>query len=74
MRGVILIGLGVAIGLVGSVTLRGWLQEFLARASSAGVSTFLWAAFVLSVVGLVAAYLPARRVLQVDPQVELQAE
>lgn len=69
-----LVGLGVGLGLLGSVTLRGWLQELLVGASSAGISTFLWAAFVLSVVGLVAAYLPARRVLQVDPQVELRAE
>ena len=69
-----LIGLGVALGLVGSVTLRGWLQELLAGASSVGVSTFLWAAIVLSVVGLVASYVPARRVLRVDPQVELRAE
>ncbi|MGB5399148.1 MAG: FtsX-like permease family protein, partial [Thermoanaerobaculia bacterium] len=73
-RGAMLVGLGVGLGLLGSVTLRGWLQELLVGASSAGISTFLWAAFVLSVVGLVAAYLPARRVLQVDPQVELRAE
>ena len=73
-RGAVLIGLGVGLGLVGSVTLRGWLQELLAGASSAEVSTFLWAAVVLSVVGLVASYVPARRVLRVDPQVELRAE
>ena len=73
-RGAMLIGLGVALGLVGSVTLRGWLQELLAGASSVGVSTVLWAAIVLSVVGLVASYVPARRVLRVDPQVELRAE
>jgi putative ABC transport system permease protein len=73
-RGAMLIGLGVALGLVGSVTLRGWLQELLAGASTVGVSPFLWAAIVLSVVGLVASYVPARRVLRVDPQVELRAE
>jgi len=71
---VMLVGLGVALGLLGSVTLRGWLQELLVGASSAGVSNFLWAAVVLSVVGLAASYVPARRVLRVDPQVELRAE
>ena len=73
-RGALLVGLGVALGLLGSVSLRGWLQELLVGASSAGISNFLWAAVVLSVVGLVASYVPARRVLRVDPQVELRAE
>lgn len=73
-RGVIVVGLGVGLGLLGSVSLRGWLQGLLAGASSVELGTFLWAAVVLSIVGMVAAYVPARRVLRVDPQVELRAE
>ena len=73
-RGVIVVGLGVGLGLLGSVSLRGWLQGLLAGASSVGMGSFLWAACVLTIVGMVAAYVPARRVLRIDPQVELRAE
>jgi len=73
-RGAIVVGLGVGLGLLGAVTLRGLLQELLVGASSAGIGTFLWAAVVLSAVGLLASYVPARQVLRVDPQAELRAE
>ena len=73
-RGALIVAAGVALGLIGSVTLRGWLDALLTGASSVTVSAFSFSAAMIAAVGLLACYLPARRVLRVDPQVELRAE
>ena len=73
-RGALIVTVGVIVGLIGSVSLRGWLESLLAGASTATASTFTLAALLIAAVGLLASYMPARQVLRVDPQVELRAE
>lgn len=73
-RGAILAGLGVALGLVGSVALSTVLRGILFSVGPFDPITFVGISGGVMAIALVAAFLPARKASRVDPVVALKAE
>jgi putative ABC transport system permease protein len=69
-----LTAVGVGIGLLLALGAGQVMAATLLGGVSLDVSTFAGFALILSVVALLAAYLPARRALHVDPAVALREE
>ncbi len=66
--------LGVAIGLAGAFVVARFLTSLLFGVGTHDPVTFLGVALLLIVVAVVAAYVPARRAMRVDPIVALRYE
>jgi len=73
-QGLILVGAGVAIGVVASLALTRFLDSLLFEINPTGPATFVAVAVLLMLVALVACYIPARRAMKVDPMVALRHE
>ncbi len=73
-RGMFLMGIGTAAGLVLSLFLNRLLQGFLFGVSSTDLVSFATGPLVLAVVALLACYIPARRAAGVDPVIALRHE
>jgi ABC-type antimicrobial peptide transport system permease subunit len=65
---------GACIGVAGAIALTGLLKSLLFKISPHDPLTFILVPFVLGVVALVAAYLPARRAAHLDPIQALRAD
>jgi putative ABC transport system permease protein len=66
--------IGLAIGVPAAYLLSGVLSAVLYGVAAADPLTFATVAGLLAVVSLVASYLPARRVMRVDPIIAMRAE
>ena len=73
-RPVVLVSGGVAIGLVASMASARMLAGLLYGVTPADPSALMLATLFLVLVAMLAAYLPARRALHVDPVVALRAD
>ncbi len=74
VRGARLVGIGLAIGFVGSLGLTGVMSGLLFDIGPRDPLTFLGVGVLLAAVALVATYLPARRATEVDPAIALRVE
>jgi predicted permease len=63
----LLLGLGLALGLAGSFWGMRFVEALLFRMEARDLATYAGAATVLVMVGLLAAWLPARRASRLDP-------
>jgi predicted permease len=73
-HGLRLFGVGIAVGALGVLASAGMIRSFLFGVSPLDPQTYLIVGFILSVVTIMAAWLPARRACRVNPIVALRAE
>jgi putative ABC transport system permease protein len=66
--------LGLAIGLAGAIALTRVVETLLFNVSTTDPITFAGVAGLLSLVAILACYVPAHRATQVDPMVALRQE
>jgi len=74
LRAGALAGLGVAVGVVAALLLTPLMSALLYGVGRTDPLTFVAVSLGLTLVALVAAYLPGRRAMRVDPLVALRAE
>ncbi|MCZ6915466.1 MAG: ABC transporter permease [Gemmatimonadetes bacterium] len=73
-QGLVLAGVGVAIGLAGSLAFTRALGSLLFGVGTTDIPTFAVVAMVIGMVAALATYMPARRASKVDPMVALRGE
>jgi ABC-type antimicrobial peptide transport system permease subunit len=73
-KGAVLAGIGILLGLAGSVALSRFLQGMLFAVGPFDLVTFVGLSAAVMGVALLAAFIPAMRALRVDPVVALKAE
>lgn len=73
-QGVRLVVAGVALGIVAAWTLTRAMGHLLVGIDTTDPATYIGAALLLSVVGLVACWIPARRAMRLHPLVALRYE
>src|SRR5205823_11488862 len=73
-RALRLVLLGVALGLPAAWVASRWVKSMLFGLTATDPGIMATAVLLLSIAGLVAAYLPARRATRVDPMTALRHE
>jgi ABC-type antimicrobial peptide transport system permease subunit len=74
LDGAVLLGMGVALGLLGSFAVAGLLEGLLFGVAPGDPVTTVLAITVMAVVGLGAAAVPALRAARIDPLVAIRTE
>jgi predicted permease len=73
-RGATLVGLGIALGLAGSIAMGRFVAALLFGVTPTDAATLSAVALGLALVGSLACYLPARRATRLDPMSVLRAD
>ena len=69
-----LVGIGLILGIMGAIAGSRLLASMLYEVSPNDPFTFITLSVVLAIVGILAAFIPARRATKVDPMVALRSE
>lgn len=73
-HGMQLVGLGIAVGLLSAFAFSRLSGKLMVQASTTEPGLLLMATFVLTMVALLACWVPARRATKVDPMIALRNE
>jgi len=73
-EGLVIVTIGLAAGLLGSLVLTRFLQTMLFNVKPADPLTFLALSLLLAAVTMMAGFVPARRASRVDPMIALRHE
>ena len=73
-QGVLMVGVGLAIGIGGALLVTRFLQSLLFSVSATDPTVFGSIVVLLTGTALLATYLPARRAARVDPWLTLRGE
>jgi len=73
-KGLMLSGVGIAMGLAGAYALGSVFRSILVGGTGINAGVLLGAAGLLALVALIACYLPARRASRIDPAIALRQE
>jgi putative ABC transport system permease protein len=73
-QGSIVIGSGLALGLLLAVATGRWVESFLYQVRPLDVLTYLSVAVALSTIGLIAALVPARKAASIEPMQALRED
>jgi ABC-type antimicrobial peptide transport system permease subunit len=73
-RGMILAGIGLAVGIAGGLAVTRLVQNLLFQTAASDPATFIIVSGCLGLVALLACVIPARRARSVDPLIALRAE
>jgi putative ABC transport system permease protein len=73
-QGLGLVATGIAIGIAGAFALSRVLRNVVFEVSAGDPMTFAASALILTLIGVAASWLPARRAARVDPMVALRYE
>jgi ABC-type antimicrobial peptide transport system permease subunit len=73
-HGLRLFAVGIVVGAIAVAGFSSAIRSFLFGVSPLDAQTYLIVGFILSVVTILAAWLPARRACRVNPIVALRAE
>jgi ABC-type lipoprotein release transport system permease subunit len=63
---------GIAIGIAGAIAVTRWLSSELHGVSPTDPATYIAVAVMMSIVTLMACYVPTRRAMDVDPLIVLR--
>jgi ABC-type antimicrobial peptide transport system permease subunit len=72
-HGSVVVAVGLAIGVVVALGASRLVSSFLFGVGALDVATYAVVAVVVTAVGLVATFLPARRILRIDAAASLRA-
>jgi len=73
-RGLRVIAVAIAVGTIAAAVAARLLQSQLYGVGAADPVTFIAVAVLLTIVALVATYIPARRAARIDPMIALRSE
>jgi putative ABC transport system permease protein len=73
-EGMLVVGLGVAIGIAAAGAFARTLESLLYGVSAMDFSSFAASAAILAVVALAACWIPARRAMKIEPMEALRYE
>jgi ABC-type antimicrobial peptide transport system permease subunit len=73
-HGMRLVLVGLCIGVAGALVVTRWMSRVLFDVTPTDPLTFVVVAALLGIVAFLAAYVPARRAMRVDPMVALRYE
>jgi putative ABC transport system permease protein len=73
-QGMVLVGIGLAVGVAGALQLTRWLKTLLFQVQPNDITTFVVVSALLLAAALLACLAPARKASRIDPQDALRAD
>jgi len=73
-RGMLMAGIGTAMGVAGAMSLSRWVSSLLFGVKALDAATYAASTFTVLTAALVASYIPARRASSVDTVESLRAD